>query len=326
LTVSQLWNYDTTRFLKYASRFIRNTDPIAMDDVIIVGGGFAGLAAALQLGRSRRKVTVLDTGLPRNRFAGHSHGLLGHDHKPPLDILAEARRQLARYPTVRLVNARADGVSGAIDDFSVLTGDGESLGARRLILSYGVADQMPEVPGFAEGWGASIVPCPYCDGFEVADRHWGLVWSGPQSHTYVRLYQDWTDTLTIFADGRDIPPDIRADLARRNRPVVDGRIIEIVPHGGHGAAVKLDAGLDVPVDILFAHPRNKPSASLHESLGLATVDTPLGVALKVDERRETGMRGVYAAGDLANPAMASVTTAISHGATAGISAQQSMLV
>ena len=182
-----------------------------MDDVIIIGGSFAGLAGALQLGRARRKVTVLDTGLPRNRFAGHSHGLLGHDHKPPLDILAEARQQLARYPTIRLVNARADSVSGAIDDFSVLTGDGESLGARRLILSYGVADQMPDVPGFAEGWGTSIVPCPYCDGFKVAGQHWGLVWSGPQSHNSVRLFHDWTDTLTLFADGHDIPPDIRAD-------------------------------------------------------------------------------------------------------------------
>ncbi|RWB25826.1 FAD-dependent oxidoreductase, partial [Mesorhizobium sp.] len=84
-----------------------------MDDVIIIGGSFAGLAAALQLGRARRKVTVLDTGRPRNRFAGHSHGLLGHDHKPPLDILAEARQQLTRYPTIRLVDARAESVSGA---------------------------------------------------------------------------------------------------------------------------------------------------------------------------------------------------------------------
>src|ERR1700751_4262286 len=132
---------------------IHNTEPITMNDVIIIGGSFAGLAAALQLGRARRKVTVLDTGLPRNRFAGHSHGLLGHDHKPPLDILAEARQPLARYPTIRLVNARADSISGPTDYFSVLTGDGESLRARRLILSYGVVDQMPDFPGFAEGWG-----------------------------------------------------------------------------------------------------------------------------------------------------------------------------
>jgi thioredoxin reductase len=185
---------------------------------------------------------------------------------------------------------------------------------------------MPDVPGFAEGWGTSIVPCPYCDGFEVAGQHWGLVWSGPQSHNYVRLYHDWTDTLTLFADGHDIPPDIRADLARRNIPVVDGRITEIAHQGRHIATVNLDTRRNVAVDILFAHPRNKPSASLHESLGLATVDTPLGIALKVDERRETSIPGIYAAGDLANPLMASVTTASSHGAMAGIFAQQSMLV
>jgi thioredoxin reductase len=296
-----------------------------MDDVIIIGGSFAGLAGALQLGRARRKVTVLDTGLPRNRFAGHSHGLLGHDHRPPLDILAQARQQLARYPTVRLVNARADSISGAIDDFSVLTNDGESLAARRLILSYGVADQMPDIPGFAESWGKSIVPCPYCDGFEVAGQHWGLVYSGPQSPHAVMLFHDWTDTLTLFADGHDISPEVRADMARRNVPVIDGRIVEIAHHDGKIATVNLDTGRNVAVDVLFAHPRNKPSASLHEALGLETVDTPVGIALKVDDRRETTMPGIYAAGDLANP-MASVTLASSNGAMAGIFAQQSMLV
>jgi thioredoxin reductase len=297
-----------------------------MDDVIIIGGSFAGLAAALQLGRARRKVTVLDTGLPRNRFAGHSHGLLGHDHKPPLDILAEARQQLARYPAIRLVNARADSVSGAIDGFSVVTADGESLAARRVILSYGVADQMPDVPGFAESWGTSIVPCPYCDGFEVAGRHWGLVWSGPHSYQSAKLFQHWTDKLTLFADGQDIPADIRADLAQRNIPVVDGRIVEIAHHKGHIATVNLDTGRNVAVDVLFAHPRNKPSASLHESLGLATVDTPVGIALQVDERRQTSMPGIYAAGDLATPLLPSVTQASSQGAMAGIFAQQSMVV
>ncbi|HET6525119.1 NAD(P)/FAD-dependent oxidoreductase [Sphingopyxis sp.] len=296
-----------------------------MDDVIIIGGSFAGLAAALQLGRARRKVTVLDTGLPRNRFADHSHGMLGHDHKPPLHILAEARRQLARYPAIKLVNARADGISGEIDDFSVRTADGESLVARRLILSYGVADQMPEVPGFAEGWGKSIVPCPYCDGFEVAGQHWGLVWSGPQSHNQARLFLDWTDRLTVLTDGHEIAPEIRADLARRGVAVVDGRIAEIVRHGDHGAVVKVDTGSRISVDILFAHPRNKPSANLHEALGLATVATPLGIVLKVDERRETSVPGIYAAGDLTNPQLPSVTTASWQGAMAGIFAQQSML-
>jgi thioredoxin reductase len=296
-----------------------------MDDVIIIGGSFAGLAGALQLGRARRKVTVLDTGLPRNRFAGHSHGLLGHDHKPPQEILALARQQLARYPTIRLVNARADGVSGAKDAFKVLTNDGESLSARRLILSYGVADQMPAIPGFAESWGKSIVPCPYCDGFEVAGQHWGLVYSGPQSTHAVMLFHDWTDNLTLFADGHDITPEVRADLARRNVPVIDGRIIEIAHHNGRIATVNLDTGRNVAVDVLFAHPRNRPSASLHEALGLETVASPVGHVLKVDDSRETSVPGIYAAGDLANP-MASVTLASAHGAMAGIHAQQSMLV
>ena len=305
---------------------IHNTEPNNMNDVIIIGGSFAGLAAALQLGRARRKVTVLDTGLPRNRFAGHSHGLLGHDHKPPLEILAEARRQLARYPAIELVNARADSVAGAIDHFSVVTGDGKTLGARRLILSYGVADQMPVVPGFAESWGRSIVPCPYCDGFEVAGQHWGLVWSGPQSHQSVKLFGHWTDKLTVFADGHDIPADIQADLARRNIPIIAGRIVEIAHNKGKITTVNLDTRQNIAVDVLFAHPRNKPSASLHESLGLATIDTPSGIALKVDERRQTSMPGIYAAGDLATPSLPSVTVASSQGAMAGIFAQQSMLV
>ena len=296
-----------------------------MNDVIIIGGSFAGLAAALQLGRARRKVTVLDTGLPRNRFGHHSHGVLGHDHKPPQDILAEARQQLARYPAIKLVTARADSISGAIDAFSVLTGDGETLEARRLILSYGVADQMPDVPGFAGSWGTSIVPCPYCDGFEVADQHWGVVWSGPHSHQSVRLFQDWTNKLTVFADGLDIAPELQADLAHRKIPVEPGRIIEIAHHKGHIATAHLDTGRNVAVDVLFAQPRNKPSASLHESLGLATVDTPVGVALKVDERRQTSMPGIYAAGDLSTPFLPSVTQSSWQGAMAGIFAQQSML-
>lgn len=297
-----------------------------MNDVIIIGGAFAGLAAALQLGRARRKVLVLDTGLQRNRFAGHSHGMLGHDHKPPKAILAEALQQIARYPAITLINARAESISGGIDDFSVLTAEGERIGARRLILSYGVTDQMLNIPGFAECWGKSVISCPYCDGFEVAGRHWGLLWSGPQSHTYVKLYQHWTERLTVFADGHEMPAEVRADLVRRNTTIVDGRITEIAHRNGTIATVNLDSGAKVAVDILFAHPRNKPSASLHEPLNLATVNTPAGIALKADDRRETSMPGIYAAGDIANPGMPSVTTAVSQGATAGISAQQSLLV
>tara|TARA_R110002124_G_scaffold9547_15_gene49012 strand:+ start:26323 stop:27213 length:891 start_codon:yes stop_codon:yes gene_type:complete len=296
-----------------------------MDDVVIVGGSFAGLAAALQLGRARRRVTVLDTGLPRNRFAGHSHGLLGHDHRPPLEILGLARQQLARYPTVKLVDARAESASGALDSFVVSASGGLSLPARRLLLSYGVTDLMPAIPGFAECWGTSIVPCPYCDGFEVADQHWGLIYSGPHALHMVMLYGDWTSKLTLFADGHQIDAQARAELARRNVKLVEGRISVIQHQQGRIATVGLDTGAEVPVDVLFAHPRNRPSVDLHSQLGLALEEGPFGPTLAVDERRQTSLAGVYAAGDLANP-MASVTLASGHGAMAGIFAQQSMLV
>src|SRR5438477_10467837 len=130
LPVSSAYRWTIFRAGPSPTPSIHNTELITMDDVIIIGGSFAGLAGALQLGRARRKVTVLDTGLPRNRVASHSHGLLGHDHKPPLEILAEARQQLARYPTIRLVNARADSISGAIasEDGEIVDGAGDAVG------------------------------------------------------------------------------------------------------------------------------------------------------------------------------------------------------
>jgi thioredoxin reductase len=132
--------------------------------------------------------------------------------------------------------------------------------------------------------------------------------------------------MTVFADGHDVPAEIQADLAGRKISVVDGRIVEIAHDKGHISTVNLDTGRNIEVDVLFAHPRNKPSASLHEALGLATVDTPTGIVLKVDERRQTSVAGIYAAGDLATPFLPSVTQASSQGAMAGIFAQQSMVV
>ncbi|WP_137150273.1 NAD(P)/FAD-dependent oxidoreductase [Devosia sp. FKR38] len=298
---------------------------MSQDDVLIIGGSFAGLAAALQLGRARRAVTVLDTGQNRNRFAGHSHGLLGHDHRPPAAILADARTQLQRYPSVRLVSARAEAISGASDDFVVTTSDGAALRARRLLLSYGVADQMPAIPGFADCWGRSIVSCPFCDGFEVADRHWGLLWSGEHSAHAAMLYGLWTGHRTVFANGHDISEAVRADLAARQVDLIEGNVIAIQHVDGQLSQIVLDTGASVSVDVLFAHPRSAPSAGLHAALGLAMVDHPLGQVIKVDDRRETSLAGIYAAGDLTSP-MASVTLASSGGAMAGIFALQSMLV
>jgi len=296
-----------------------------MDDVIIIGGSFAGLAAALNLGRARRKVTILDTGLPRNRYASHAHGLLGHDGKPPSDILADARAQLAPYDTVRFVKARAETGSGAPDDFSVATSDGQTLRARRLLLSYGIADQFPAIEGFAECWGKSVIHCPYCHGFEYAGQRWGLVYSTPMSLHATLLYGDWTDKLTLFSDGHDIPDIERGKLDKRGVTVAEGKVVSIQHNSGQLSSVTTADGTVTALDALFAHPRIKPSSDLHEQLGLRTVETPFGIAVEVDDKQKTSRDGIYAAGDLVSP-MHSLTIAAYTGAMAGVNAQQSMLV
>ncbi|MDB5473282.1 MAG: thioredoxin reductase protein [Devosia sp.] len=296
-----------------------------MDDVIVIGGSFAGLAAALQLGRTRRKVVVLDTGLPRNRYAAHAHGLFGHDNRSPGEILDLARAQLALYPNVRTLKARAVRASGSIDNFVVVTEGGEALPARRLLLSYGRTDHFPDVPGFAECWGKSVVSCPYCHGYEVAGKHWGLLYHSPVSVHVPPLYNHWTDRITLFTDGHDLPRDERQTLEQRGVVVVDGPIASLAHTSGELAAVVMADGRSVAIDTLFAHPRSTPSSNLHEALGVTMAASSVGEVIKTDENHQTSLPGVYAAGDVANP-MSSLTVATHAGAMAAIQAQQSLIV
>ncbi|HTO27887.1 MAG TPA: NAD(P)/FAD-dependent oxidoreductase, partial [Devosia sp.] len=247
------------------------------------------------------------------------------DYKPPSAILAEARAQLAPYDTVRLVQARAESVSGAADDFSVRTADGKTLKTRRLLLSYGIADQLPAIEGFAECWGKSVIHCPYCHGYEYAGQRWGLVYSTPMSLHAPMLYGDWTDQQTLFTDGHDIPDIERGKLEKRGVRIVAGKVTSIAHRDGQLSSVLTADGTVTELDALFAHPRIKPASNLHEQLGLETVETPFGIALKVDDKQKTSRDGIYAAGDLVSP-MHSLTIAAYTGAMAGVNAQQSMLV
>jgi len=296
-----------------------------MDDVIIVGGSFAGLTAAMQLGRARRKVTLLDSGLPRNRFAAHSHGVLGHDGKAPGEILAAGRAELAAYPSVRIINTKAVAASGAIDDFSITSDDGETLHARRLVLSYGITDQFPDLPGFAESWGKSVLHCPYCHGFEVGDQRLGLLYVAPFSLHMASLLLDWSQDLTLFADGKDIPAEDRDRLADRGVTIIDPKVTALENTAGQLSAIAVADGRSIGLDALFAHPGNAPSANLHAQLGVEMVETPLGLATKLLERQLTSVPGIYAGGDLAS-GMQSVPLALSSGSMAGVAAHQSMLV
>src|SRR3569832_623834 len=148
-----------------------------MDDVIIIGGSFAGLTAASHLARARRSVTILDTNKPRNRFAAAAHNVLGYDGVSPLVIRETAQKDVLAYPTAKHVQVEAVGIGGAIDDFVVRTADGASLNARRIILAYDIADQNPEKPGKTENKSKTKNHSPYCHGYEVAGRPLGILYS-----------------------------------------------------------------------------------------------------------------------------------------------------
>lgn len=295
-----------------------------MNDVIIVGGSFAGLSAALQLGRARRTVTVLDTNTHRNRYAAHAHGILGHDGKPPRQILNEARAQLAHYPTVHILESGADAIAGEFDHFTVSIEGGETLHSRRVLLSHGIIDQFPDLPGFAESWGISVLHCPYCHGFEVADGRLGILYSNPVGLHMGTLLADWSDRLTLFADGHTLPDDELAKLAAQGVSVVLPKITRLDQLAGQISAVVLETGERVPLDAMFAHPRQKISAKFHEQLDLALTEGPLGSVIKVDDMFETSRKGIFAAGDVAS-LMQSANLAMGNGAMAGVMCHRSLL-
>lgn len=296
-----------------------------MQDVIIIGGSFAGLTAAMQLGRARRKVTVLDTGLNRNRYAEHAHSIFGHDGTPPADLLAAARKQVQGYPTVQLIGARAQLVTGEPDDFRITTADGETIASRRLILSYGIVDEMPEISGFAECWGKTVIHCPFCHGYEVAGTRWGLVYSSPMSLHGPTLYANWTDDITLILDGHDIPDEERHKLEKRGVKIENGKLTGITHDQGQLSGVALEDGTEIALDALYAHPRNRPSADLHAQLGLDMGETPTGTMVKAAEMQATSCPGIFAAGDLVT-GMHSVTFASNTGSLAAMGALQSMMV
>ncbi|TPN58061.1 NAD(P)/FAD-dependent oxidoreductase [Mesorhizobium sp. B1-1-4] len=294
-------------------------------DLAVVGGSFAGLSAAIQAARARRNVLVIDAGQPRNRFAAHSHGFLGQDGRTPGAILEEARRQLLAYPTARLVKGRADkAVANSSSDFEISTEGGETFGAARLVLATGVRDILPEVPGLAEQWGKTVLHCPYCHGYEVSGGPLGVLATGPMSLHQAQLIADWGD-VTLFGN-RLIEPDAEqmSVLEGKNVRFEPAAVAELREDGAGGLTVILDDGRKAGVRAIFTAPRNSMASPVAEQLGCGFTDGPLGPVISIDDRQQTTVPGVFAAGD-ASRAMHNIAFAVSGGAFAGICAHQSLV-
>lgn len=291
-------------------------------DVAVVGGSFAGVSAAIMLARARRRVVIIDEGLTRNRYAHASHGFLGMDGAAPEAIRQKGLAEVLAYPTTQHLEGRVTGISGSAGSF-VLDGP-ESVRAARVILAFGQSDRLPDIPGLAECWGTTVAQCPYCHGYELADRTTGLLaWEAIPMHHSVHL-RDWTDDLILLENGVDVTEEEARKLSRPGLRRQAGRVERIHHSDGVIRAVELGGGDLVEMRALYLVTWQEPASALGEELGCEIVETPMGRHLKVDDHQRTTVPGVFAAGDLARP-FPSATQAASTGNRAGAACHQDLL-
>jgi thioredoxin reductase len=267
-------------------------------DVVIVGGGPAGLSAALALGRARKRVLLCDSGPRRNAAAARIHNFVTRDGTPPDEFRDVARQQLTRYPNVEVRDVRAASIEGTHGEFRVeLTSD--VVEARRILLCTGMVDEMLPIDGFRELWGHSIFQCPYCHGWEARDSRWGyLPLAANSSHLlpFALQARGWTRDVVVFTGGSlEVPPEARARLDAAGIRVETAPVARLVARDSRLTAVELSNGTTVPCDALFAHPPQR-QIELVRALGVELDDDGY---VRVDPmKRETSIPGVYASGDL----------------------------
>ncbi|WP_329556162.1 NAD(P)/FAD-dependent oxidoreductase [Streptomyces sp. NBC_00696] len=267
-------------------------------DVIVIGGGAAGLSAALVLGRSRRRTLVVDAGEPRNTPAAHMQGYLTRDGMSPAEFLALGREEIARYG-VDLVRDRAVDVTKG-DDFSVALAGGETVHARRIVVATGLKDELPDVPGVAERFGRDVIHCPYCHGWEVRDQAFGVLATTPMSVHQALIVSQWSKDVTLFlhtvAESELTDDDLRR-LAAAGVAVVPGEVAEMVVEGDRLTGVRLTDGTTHPREAVFVAPRAIPQTGLLEKLGAELQETPFGAYPVVDPTGLTTVPGVWAVGN-----------------------------
>jgi thioredoxin reductase len=281
-------------------------------DVVVVGGGAAGLSAALVLGRARRRVAVVDGGDPRNAPAAHMHGFLSRDGMPPAALLEEGREEVAAYG----VEIIAGNVVSIEAGFSIALADGEALTARRLLIASGATDELPPIPGLRERWGRDFLHCPYCHGWEVRDQPLGLIGTSAASVEHAQLISQWTDDLIFFTHSYDLADQERAQLEARGIRIVDSEVRELVVENDRLRGVILGNGRTLERTALFVRPEMRPRlGNLLENLGCETDEVGF---IRVDNTGSTTVPGIWAAGNVANP-RAQVITAAGEGSAAAIS-------
>ncbi|SFL72096.1 methyltransferase domain-containing protein [Geodermatophilus ruber] len=272
-------------------------------DVVVVGGGAAGLSGALALSRARRSVLVVDDGAPRNAPAGHVHNYLGREGTPPGELLTAGRREAAGYGAEFLAG-EATGARPVDDGFVVDLCNGSSVRGRRLLVTTGLVDELPDVPGVRELWGRDVLHCPYCHGWEVRDQPVGVLSTGPLGVHGALLWRQWSADVTLFQHTGPAPTDEeREQLSARGISVVPGEVAGLVTAGDRLSGVRLVSGQVVPRAALVVAPRFTARSGLLDALGLPAVDQEMaghvfGSAVPSDPWGATAVPGVWVAGNV----------------------------
>lgn len=279
-------------------------------DVIIVGGSYAGLSAAMALGRSMRRVLIIDSGLPCNRQTPHSHNLITHDGATPQEIAAKARAQVLNYPTVNLHQGVAIRGKKGQAGFTITTQAGAEFEGRKLIFATGIQDLLPAIRGFSECWGISVIHCPYCHGYEFRGQKTGIMAPAEKAQHLTPLINNLTGSLRIFPTG---PAEFSADqltrLEQHSIEVIEKEIVEIVHEQGRLRRVILDDGSDVQLDALYASVPFRQHTDLPAALGCQLNEQGY---IQVNDFQQTTVPDVFACGDNSSP-MRSVASAIAKG-------------
>ncbi|MFD7198557.1 NAD(P)/FAD-dependent oxidoreductase [Streptomyces sp. NPDC059893] len=272
-------------------------------DVVVIGGGAAGLSGALTLGRARRSVLVIDAGEPRNAPADGVHNYLGREGTPPGELVAAGRGEVRRYGgeivAGRVATAERDG-----DGFRVVLDDGGEVRASRLLVTTGLVDELPEVPGLAALWGSDVLHCPYCHGWEVRDQAVGVLGTGPAAVHQALMWRQWTKSVTLFLHTAPEPGDEEFEqLAARGIGVVDGTVSALESENGRLAGVRLERGTLVPVQAMVVAPRFTARAGFLGALGLEASAQEMngmviGTRIPADLTGRTAVPGVWAAGNV----------------------------
>jgi thioredoxin reductase len=296
---------------------------------VVVGGGPAGLQAALTLGRMRRSVLLLDSGRYRNGTVREMHNFLTHDGDDPALFREAARAELKRYDTVHVRRAQAGSAREAEDGWLLtLDGDaGESVLARRVVLATGLRDTLPPVPGLEALWGEVVAHCPFCHGHELRDRPVAVLGAGPHTAAVAMMVARLASTLVVVTDGGTLDAETAAHLTAAGVEVVDRRVTD-VRRSAEGAVLSLAGGRVLDVAGIFASPALSQSSPLPEQLGLELLASG---CVRVDELGATSRAGIFAAGDMAHVVglpmpLASVLNAASAGLVAGSSAHRDLLM